>query len=353
AQISDAVIDSAIAEMPPPYVRLDGPRLRADLISRRERLPQAAREFYRVLAREVDFRATDDRDLAEITRSADGAVRIAISPLDSLGTHDTPYLERRFEPADTREVRVFLNANDDRAIVRGAAARDITVRIIGGDGDDMVIDSVPGGDRALRVYDAAGNDRVVSPAGTTIDRKPYRPPSAERVQHTVRDWGSWSFMQRAASYAPSFGVLASISHTWLRYGFRQDPFASRSTVRLDVSVNEQRPRLTYDGTFRKMNSTQFVDLRLMASGLELIRFHGFGNETRSDSATSYYRVFQNLFRVEPAWVFNPNRHTTWSLGGVAQYTSTRDDAATLVGDTQPYGSGTFGEVGARLAVVVD
>ncbi|MEW5915457.1 MAG: hypothetical protein AB1762_03585 [Gemmatimonadota bacterium] len=35
AQISDAVIDSAIAAMPPPYAQIDGPRLRADLISRR------------------------------------------------------------------------------------------------------------------------------------------------------------------------------------------------------------------------------------------------------------------------------------------------------------------------------
>ncbi len=355
AQITDAVIDSAIAEMPPAFARLDGPRLRRDLISRREQLPEAAREFYRVLAREVDFRATDDPDLAEITRSNDGSVRVAISPLGSLGTRATPYLQRRFAPADTREVRVFLNGGDDHVIVRGAASHGIVVRVIGGDGDDVVLDSLPDGDRALRVYDSAGNDRVESQSGggATINRKPYAPPTTERVQHTVRDWGTWSYMQRAASYSPNVGVVASTSHTRLRYGFRKNPFASRSIARLDVSLAERRPRLTYEGAFRRTNSTRFMNVQLMASGFELIRFHGLGNETTSDSATSYYRVFQNLFRFEPAWVLRGGPHSTWSLGGLAQYTATREGAAALVGTTRPYGSGSFGEVGGRLTVVVD
>lgn len=357
SQITDAVIDSAIAEMPPPYARIDGPRLRADLIARREQLPRAAEEFYRVLAREVDFNATDDPDLAEITRFSDGAVTVALFPRDSLGTRaaglGTPYLQRRFDPRDTREVRVFLHGGRDRVLVRGAPTADILVRIIGGSGDDLVVDSVPDGDRALRFYDAAGDDRIESQANASIDRKPYVPPATERVQATVRDWGTWSYTQRAASYAPSVGVLASISHTWFRYGFRKDPFAARSIVRLDVSLSERRPRLTYDGTFRRTNSTRYTNVQLMASGLELIRFHGLGNETSSDSGTSYYRVFQNLFRVEPAWVLRGGSHTTWSLGGVAQYTVTREGSETLVGTTQPYGSGSFGQAGGRLGVVVD
>lgn len=352
-QITDAVIDSAIAAMPAPYARIDGPRLRADLISRRERLPQAARQFYRVLAREVDFRATDDADVAEITRGADGTVHVAIAPLRSSGNRLPPYLVRRFMPEETNEIRVFLNGGDDRAIIRGDAKTDITLRIIGGDGDDVVIDSIPGGDGALRMYDAAGNDRLESPKHTTIDRKPYMPPSTDLVQHTVRDWGTWVYMQRSVTYAPTIGVLASISGTRFSYGFRRYPFASRSTVRLDVSPSERRPRLTYDGRFHRMNAAQYLDLQLMASGLELIRFHGFGNETRNDSSTSHYRVFQNLFRVEPMWVFEATRQTTFSLGAVGQYSTTRDDAGTLVGATRPYGSGPFGEVGARIAVEVD
>ena len=163
----------------------------------------------------------------------------------------------------------------------------------------------------------------------------------------MRDWGTWSYTQRAASYAPSVGVLASISHTWFRYGFRKDPFASRSIARLDVSLGERRPRLTYDGTFRRTNSTRVTNVQLTASGLELIRFHGIGNETSSDSGTSYYRVFQNLFRFEPAWVLRGGEHTTWSLGVVAQYTETRANAKRLR-TTRPREC-SFGQAGGRLS----
>jgi outer membrane translocation and assembly module TamA len=250
-------------------------------------------------------------------------------------------------------VRIFLNGGDDRAIIRGDASADIILRIIGGDGDDVVLDSIPGGDAALRVYDAVGNDRFESPRQSTIDRKPYVPPSTGLVQHTVRDWGTWLYMQRSVTYEPTIGVLASISGTRFTYGFRRYPFASRSTVRLDVSPSERRPRLTYNGTFHKMNATQLLNVQLMASGLELIRFHGLGNETRNDSSTSHYRVFQNLFRVEPMWVLEATPQTTFSLGAVGQYTTTRDDANTFVGVTRPYGSGPFGEVGARVGLEID
>jgi outer membrane protein assembly factor BamA len=85
----------------------------------------------------------------------------------------------------------------------------------------------------------------------------------------------------------------------------------------------------------------------------LIRFHGLGNETPSDSGTSFYRVFQNLYRNEPRWVLNAGRGTNVSLGIAAQYSSTRDDATTLVGETRPYGSDDFGQVAARVGVSVD
>ncbi|HEV8362187.1 MAG TPA: BamA/TamA family outer membrane protein [Gemmatimonadaceae bacterium] len=356
AQLSDAAIDSAIAAMPTAFVRLDGRRLRDDLISRRQALPAAARGFYRVLASEVDFRSTDDADVAAITRSPDGSVHVAFLDARSLESGDTnPYKQRRFDPADTREVRVFLNAGNDRAIVRGARSNDIKIRIIGGDGDETVVDSIPGGDAALRVYDSTGTDRVVGQGNTAIDRSAYRPPGTDMVQHTLRDWGTWTFMQRAVTYSPTVGVLASVSYTHYRYGFRRNPYSSRSLIRFDASINERRPRLTYDGIFRPMNSRKYLDLQLLTSGIELIRFHGFGNETRSDSGTSYYRVFQNLFRAEPAWVIPSGKHVTWSLGGVAQFTETRDGAGThtLVAAQRPYGIGSFGEVGARLGLSVD
>ncbi len=354
-QMSDAVIDSAIAAMPPPWAERNGPELRAALISRREQLPGAARDFYAIHAREVDFSATDEEDLAEVTRLDDGAVRVALSATDSTGSgqRGETYLSRTFRPGETREVRVFLHGGHDEVVVRGARSDAILLRIIGGDGSDTITDSIPGGDPALRFYDSAGDDRLVTAGDATIDRRFYTPPTTARVEHAVRDWGSWSFMQRGASYAPALGVLGSLSYTRFGYGFRSDPFKSRQVLRFDFSFGERRPRLSYDATFRGINTQRLREVRLLASGIELIRFHGPGNETASDAGTDFYRVFQNLVRAEPRLVVPVSWGTTLSLGAVAQYTSTRGGPRTLVGTTTPYGSDEFGEVGARVGLVMD
>jgi hypothetical protein len=355
-QVTDAVIDSALAEMPPPFLRLNGGELREALVRRRARLPLASRDYYRVLAREVDLSGTDDRDVAEITRGADGSVSVAMFSQRSLGQGaaglDRPYLRRRFAKGETRETRVFLFAGDDRVIVRGSRDQSIIVRIVGGEGEDTVVDSVPGGDPALRFYDSSGGDRFISDVTTGTDRTVYTPPPHSVPQHATRDWGEWSYTHPAMSTSPGVGLVTSVNRTRIRYGFRNDGYLSRSVTRLDVSLTERRPRFTYSGTFRPPTSNVSGDLQLTASGLELIRFHGYGNETPADRSTSYYRVFQNLFRVEPGLVVRSGT-TTWSLGAVGQYSSTRDGTSTLIGETNPYGSGTFGEVGAKFGLVVD
>lgn len=356
-QVSDAVIDSAIAEMPRSFVEADGQVLRRALVRRREQLPQAARSFYQVLAREVNLHGTDQPDLATITRFRDGSVEVALFAPDSSGglhaARAEPYRRRRFQPGETREVRVVLHDGDDRVVVGGARRRDIVVRIVGGRGDDVVTDSVPRGDRALSIHDAEGTDAVVSEGAVVIDRKPYRPHTKERPEREPRDWGTWSFVRYGASFAPGVGLVASASYNRFHYGFRRDPWAMRSIGRVDLSVGERRPRFVYEANLPSMNSRNVTSLQLVASGIELIRFHGLGNETPSDRDTEWYRVFQNVFRVEPRRDVSLNHRVTASLSALAQFSATRDDARTLLEQVQPYGVDEFGQLGVGLAVEMD
>ncbi|MEP7346310.1 MAG: BamA/TamA family outer membrane protein, partial [Gemmatimonadaceae bacterium] len=356
AQMSDAVLDSAISQMPPAFAQLNGAELKQTLIERRIRLPEAAEAYYRILAKEVDLNLTDDRDLVDITRGDDGSVLVSVSAQSGsaggAAEPDVTYFRRRFQPPDTRDVRLYLHGGADRVVVRGAPRREILLRIIGGDGNDTVLDSVPNGDRSLRFYDSAGDDAFISARATSIDRRLYVAPQV-RPQDPVRDWGTWAYTLRGASFSSGRGLMASISHTRNGYGFRSNPFSTRSTVGLDFSLAERRPRLTYSGEFRSPAPNRWLDLELLASGIELIRFHGLGNETSSERETEFYRVFQNLFRIEPEWVMRIAPHATMSLGAVGQFTSTRDDARTLVGETNPYGSNEFGQLGAQVELAVD
>jgi hypothetical protein len=78
AAIGDDVIRAAVDSLPPEYRAGSGDVIAGKLAARRDRLLDAARRFYVALAEMVDVQATDADELAEIERSADGAVTVTL-----------------------------------------------------------------------------------------------------------------------------------------------------------------------------------------------------------------------------------------------------------------------------------
>ncbi|HEX5724013.1 MAG TPA: hypothetical protein VFX98_01030, partial [Longimicrobiaceae bacterium] len=150
ARLTDRVIDDAVRRLPPEYHAVDGERIAGWLRARRDLLPQAAREYYALLATEVDVRATDAAETAEVERHADGSVEVRLRA----GGGGAPYFRRRFVPGETREVRVFLHGGDDRAEATGEGPARIRVRVLGGGGDDVLA-----GGRGTVLYDDRGDNR--------------------------------------------------------------------------------------------------------------------------------------------------------------------------------------------------
>ena len=129
ARLSDAVLESAVRQMPPEYFERGGAELLADLKTRRDHLREAAQAFYRLLARDVDVHATDEPELGVIERHADGAVEVRLyraapgEPGSAASHENTPYFRRTFLPGETQEVRLYLHGGADRLVVRGSTRR--------------------------------------------------------------------------------------------------------------------------------------------------------------------------------------------------------------------------------------
>ncbi|HEY7515964.1 MAG TPA: hypothetical protein VIC87_15860, partial [Vicinamibacteria bacterium] len=177
-RLTDTVIDEAARRLPAPYYELEGATLAAALKARRDRLPDAARRFYELLAREAEVHATDEADALQVLRQRDGVVEIVLAA--SGGT----YFRRRYEPSTTSEVRVFLKGGNDRAISEGEGS-EVTVRVVGGEGDDFLDDS---GSGHTRFYDSSGQNEVVRGPGTKESARPYTSP-LDRTGNPERDWG--------------------------------------------------------------------------------------------------------------------------------------------------------------------
>ena len=344
--LTDAVIDDAVRALPPEHYQMGGPNLSAALHSRRDHLLEAARDYYDLLAKEVDVHGTDGQDEASVTRQDNGIVEVAFS---SGGTE--PYYTRRFYPKFTDEVRIFLDGGDDRAVVRGGGKGPL-VRIIGGDGRDQLVDSTSGGRE--RFYDDGQAPARTDGTGTKVNRRPYTAPRKTPNAVPARDWGKRWTATTSLSFGPDIGVLVGGGRTLTTYGFRKNPYASRHQFRAAFASGPKSYRLDYRGEFRRENSGSYADLIARASGIDVISFHGFGNEIEAPADNEFYRVTQDAFGLHPSMVFALGTRASLRIGPVLKYVSTDERPDRFLASLgNLYGTGNFGEVGGGFTLRYD
>ena len=354
ARLSDRVIDDAVAQLPNEYRMVRGPWLAAALRARRDALPEAAAELYRQLAAEADVQATDAAELAEIQLNEDGALELTIRarPDAAANGERDVHFRRRFERSETREVRLLLRGGDDQVVVRGARGSSIALHVAGGTGTDEVIDETPGCASRFHLYDA---DTVTTARGCArVDRRPYlagNDPHDDSGPH--RDWGSKTEPAPWLGFSPDVGAVLGGGVTVYRYGFRYTPFKWRQTIRAAFSTGAQRLKAEYDAEFYPRNSAIRFGLLARGSGLEIIRFHGLGNETRVSEPRDYYEVEQEQFVVEPSVSFPLSGRATFALGPTFKHARTHLDASPFLATVRPYGAERFSQLGARAAIRVD
>jgi hypothetical protein len=341
SRLPDGVIDEAVKRLPAPYYRRDGAHLAARLKSRRDALETEARRFYELVAREAEVHATDEPESVQLLREADGAVEVVLAGAGGR------YWERRFLPAETEEVRVFLKGGDDRVISEGRGAPRVTVRLVGGDGNDVVDDSAAG---HVRFYDSSGTNRVVEGPGTKVSERPYAHPMDGRG-YPERDWGSAWLAVPWGRASEDYGVVLGGLFQRTEFGFRKHPYGARHTVKAGYSTELETGGVEYDYVSLRTDDRSRFEVAAKLSALDIIHYYGFGNETEDNGAQDYYdvKLTQLVLALSYRLELDP---LDVLLGPVLKYADTRS-SPTLLAEQRPYGADRFGQVGGRLGVVLD
>ncbi len=346
ASITDDVIAAAIARLPDAYRSLEGRRLESALRSRRDALTDEADRFYRFLARDVDVHATDRPEFAAVTRMENGDVDVSIALADD----GLPYYHRVFHPDETDEVRIYLAGGADTLIASGPRGK-ITVRVIGGEGGDFIDDTAGTG---VRVSDSSGGNRVVRGRGTTLDTRPYTAPPREKAPWIPpRDWGRRNLFIPWIGGNSDLGVLFLATLQSEGYGFRKDPSADEQTLRVGYATRAGSFGADYRGLFRHENSRTATGFYARASGLDILHFYGFGNETSDPGDEGYYKVKHTEYVAEPSLHLTMSEHTTAAVRVSAKYCKTDLDEDRFIALARPYGTSDFFQTGAGAGLSLD
>ena len=356
ANFPDSVIDEAIRQMPAGLATASGDFLRSTLASRREHLREAARRFYEILAGEPEIHATDESELVEVTRVGPRTTDVRVRQRSKSGVPEPrDWYHRRFDASETREIRIYLHGGADQVVVRGAANGRTVVRIIGGRGRDAIADSTARRHAAnLRYYDPDSTTVVAPGTHASIDRRTYVPPRTRRGWiDPPRDWGSRWRTVPWVGYSSDAGLFLGAGPMFERYGFRQHPYALRASLLAGYAFGASKGRVEFSADMRRENSDLHLTFVARASGLDVLHFYGFGNETPSLGSKDSHLVEQRASGIEPMVHFPVARRLTLDLGISVRRTTTELDSGSFITDVKPFGAGTFRQVGARAGLTFD
>lgn len=350
ARLTDEVIGDAVRRLPAAMYDISGPALEHALRSRRDLLAQEADRYYRLLAKEVEIHASNAAEVAEITMVDDRFLEITIRE-DEEGSE--PYLRRRFDEDETREVRIAMWGGADRVFVRGAGDPDITIRIVGGRGRDAFTDSSRVG--GVKFYDAGDNTRA-DLGRSSLNRKPFEEwIGSDLDRYPPREWGTWIRRLPWVMARADLGLVVGGGIRVTRYAFRKSPYAADWMLRAGFATGHRSGAVEFDGEFRRENSSKRLNVEARVSGIEILKFHGFGNDTQRDPAINSHRVRMNELWIYPSLVADVGASFKVGIGPWLRLSKTDDQSGDFFGaiaDTL-YGAGWFGQVGAAATIELD
>jgi len=352
-KFTNEVIEGALRRMPPAWYAIDGEDELAALKARRDKLVEYVMSVYHYYAEDVDVHATDQPETVTLTRGADDSLEVAIA-VDG----NAPWYRRRFLPSETDEVRVYLHGGNDRVTRSGPAGGPVKVRVVAGEGQDVVDDSKSGG---TDVWGGKGSVEVSRGSGTHVRPHEWTNPAPAKDAPWIepRSYGHYTLPGTILSYHPDIELVLGYGFTRTSWGFRTQPATSVQTVRAAIATGAGTGKVQYGGTFRHIGSGRAFRIEAFASDIEQFNFFGYGNETvypydPSDPNRPYpptellkYRAEETVLFLSPTLRFDLGRRFESFIGPEVRYSDTARDDGSIIGYTFAYGTGKFGQAGLR------
>ncbi len=134
--LTDKVIDKGFQAMPANIAAISAPAMKSMLKSRRDRLEEAAHEYYRILAKSVQLVGTDKHERFEVEVLSADEVRVLMFKISKEGKTEELLFSRTFKASDTEELRLYGLNGDDHFTISGSVRPNIKILVWGGAGED-------------------------------------------------------------------------------------------------------------------------------------------------------------------------------------------------------------------------
>ncbi len=307
--VTDEIIEAAIKKWPANVYAIDGAETIKVLKQRRDDMLEYAKGLYGYLAQKVDVLGTEKKDYFLVQRIDAEHTRVMVFDTNKeVDKIKAVLYSRIFKTSETKEISLYGFGDDDIFEITGKAADGITIRVIGGLGEDSFKDdsSVEDGSPKTLIYDAKEEKSKLELGSESKNMISDRP---EFNQYNHRAWDyEMDFAMPIIKVGgnPDDGILLGGSVTFTKYGFKKDPYASIQTYSGDVALETGAFALRYSGEFIDVfNKWEFLlDVELRGP-LYARNYYGLGNETINNEEVldddDFHRIRHRLYSAYPAF----------------------------------------------------
>jgi len=321
--LTDELLTSSVKLLPPAVYNLSGKQITAILIQRRNNIRKDAMEYYNFLAEDVAVPASDKNEKFTIVHCDSGQVEVTINKFKKDSVGKATY-HRVFDPEVTKEVRLYGLDGKNTFEVTGNQPSPIKIRMIGGnDEDTYLIDSTLHDRGQLFVYDRSDQKNKL-PQDWQAHINTSKDSTINEFQRPVHLSNHFSPLV-SLGYSPEDGVLLIAGINTIKHGFKEDPYASKQSLKVSYTITKQSFIVTYKGDFKKVVGNNDLQVNVLERGPKNVsNFFGLGNVGEFvDAGDKTFDYYRNRYDFAVADIRLAHQYGKWqvSAGAIGQYYS--------------------------------
>lgn len=331
-KLTNEAIEEAIKDLPQEVYEISGAEIASKLKSRRDKLKEYALDYYELMAEKVDVVFTDKHEHIFIERGGNGDTRVQawkrdLEP-DEPEKIEQKLFDRKFKYGETEEVRIYCLFGRDSVIVRGHAEKGIKLRIVGGPGEDYILDesSVGGLSDNTEIYDF----ELPAEKNTIIASKESDVHTSTSLWVNSYDPLGYLYDEKKPTllyrFDADYGFYLGGSLKFFTHGFRTFPYATMHRITAGHSFRTGGFNFEAEGDYPMLFGRQ-TGLNAVASvdgpGY-VINYFGLGNETVYEGGIHSHRIKLNTYRASLSFVHRIGRLLQFDAGPAGEYVSVEE-----------------------------
>ena len=291
--LTDEVIEEAVALWPEQVENLTGERIKKGLKARRGNMESYAREQYLFLSKEVEVVGSDKHEYFLVENISPTETKVSVRKRKKDGELNHIMYERTFLADETKEVRLYGLDGEDIFEIKGVTSK-IKVRIIGGTDKDLIIN----GNKEDRLKNVRVYDRIKSTKVEGNSKGILKLSSDPQINRYDRKAFKYDILMPVITGAlnPDDGLFLGGGFIYTKNGWRKEPYAAKHTFNAIGAFATGSYQFTYSGDYTDVLGNWDLNTSvLLQEPFFVNNFFGVGNETvfdmdQTDNAINFYRV---------------------------------------------------------------